>query len=86
MTKRELFKELEGYDDDAEVHFVYDYGDHWHTSIASPVDEADMGDIAWSDYHSDYKVVDAEEHDDDVANGHSIDREVKNVILLKAHG
>ena len=67
------------------VHFVYDYGDHLHTSVASPVDVAEMGDVAWSEYHSDYKVVDSEEHDDEVANGHTADREVKNVILLRAY-
>lgn len=85
MTKLELINDLEGFDDDAEVHFVYDYGDRHHTDVASVVGETEEGTIVWSEYHRDFKVVDAEDHDDDVAHGRSREREVKSVILLRAH-
>jgi hypothetical protein len=77
MLVRDLIELLEGYDADLEVHFQYNYGDHWRTQVAPSVDSVDMGIVKYSDYHRMHKVVevDFDEEDADEVEG-------KPVVLL----
>lgn len=62
MTVEELIAELQMMDPNAEVHFAYNYGDHWRTQVAPKVDSVELGNVKYSDYHRMPKVV---EYDDD---------------------
>ena len=72
MKVQELIKELQDRDPEASVHFVYNYGDHWHTHVAPEV--RGDGYVKHSDYHNMPKVV-----DDDVADD---DPKAEEVVLL----
>ena len=74
MKVKDLIKRLKGYDGDCEVHFSYDYGDHWHTEVAPKVKRLDYGEIGYSDYHSMDQVVKHADRDDF--------EEVKEVVVL----
>ena len=77
MTVEELINELKYMPQDAEVHFTYNYGDHWRTQVAPTVDSVEMGLVKYSDYHRMDKVVevDWDEEDADEVVG-------KPVVLL----
>ena len=64
MKVSELIEELKYMDPDAEVHFAYNYGDHWRTQVAPTVDRVDVGTVKYSDYHRMPKVVESEDDDD----------------------
>lgn len=64
MKVSELIEELKMMDQDAEVHFAYNYGDHWRTQVAPTVDRVDKGTVKYSDYHRMHKVVEEEDDDD----------------------
>lgn len=63
MKVAELIEALQNLDQDAEVHYAYNYGDHWRTTVAPVVSEVFEGVVKYSDYHSMHKLVD--EGDDD---------------------
>lgn len=65
MKVAELIEELKQMDQDAEVHFSYNYGDHWRTQVAPTVDRVDVGAVKYSDYHRMHKVVEYDAEDDD---------------------
>ena len=65
MTVDELIAELQSLPKDAEVHFAYNYGDHWRTQVAPTVDRVEVGQVKFSDYHRMPKVVEYDEYDDD---------------------
>ncbi len=67
MLVRDLIELLEGYDQDLEVHFQYNYGDHWRTQVAPSVDSVDMGVVKYSEYHRMPKVVEVDYDDEDEA-------------------
>ena len=77
MLVSELIEELQNMDPDAEVHFSYNYGDHWRTQVAPRVDSVDVGQVKYSDYHRMPKVVEHDYDDDDSTE----DNEVQVVIL-----
>ena len=56
MTVEELIEELKYMPQDAEVHFQYNYGDHWRTQVAPGVDTVEMGFVKYSSYHQMDKV------------------------------
>jgi len=58
MKVSQLIAQLQGMDQDAEVHFSYNYGDHWRTTVAPTVEQIDEACIKYSDYHRMHKVVD----------------------------
>ena len=64
MTVDELIAELQLMPKDAEVHFAYNYGDHWRTQVAPTVDNIEMGRVKFSDYHRMPKVVEDDGDDD----------------------
>ena len=77
LTVAELIEELKYMPQDAEVHFTYNYGDHWRTQVAPGVDTVEMGLVEYSDYHRMPKVVEPDyddEQDEDV--------EGKAVVLI----
>ena len=45
MTVQELINLLQWQDPDAEVHFAYNYGDHWRTEVAPKVGRVDEGAV-----------------------------------------
>ena len=65
MKVSELIELLQCEDRDAEVHFSYNYGDHWRTQVAPTVDSVETGFVTYSAYHSMDKVVDEEDFDYD---------------------
>jgi hypothetical protein len=77
MNVRDLIECLEGMDPEAEVHFEYNYGDHWRTQVAPKVSSVEMGLVQYSDYHRMDKVVepDWDEEDADEVDG-------KKVVLI----
>lgn len=74
MLVSDLIEMLQDMPQDAEVHFSYNYGDHWRTQVAPKVTEIYEGQVEYSDYHRMPKVV---EHDYDDEPSES-----KSVVLL----
>ena len=56
MLVEDLIEELKHLPMDMEVHFQYNYGDHWRTQVAPKVDVVEMGFVKYSDYHRMPKV------------------------------
>ena len=77
MQVKELIEMLKMEDQDAEVHFQYNYGDHWRTQVAPEVRSVYEGFVVNSDYHRMPKVVepDWDEEDADEVDG-------KQVVLI----
>ncbi len=57
MKVSDLIEALQGMDPNLEVHFQYNYGDHWRTQVAPSVGRVDMGFVKYSDYHRMDKLV-----------------------------
>jgi hypothetical protein len=72
MNVRELKELLETFDDDTKVRFSYDYGDHWHSRMATEVVTADFLPVEYSGYHDDY-VLSKEDMNEEQDNGNEID-------------
>ena len=81
MQVKELIELLQMEDQDAEVHFQYNYGDHWRTQVAPTVDRVETGFVKYSDYHRMHKLVDDEDFDCDEETGEPI-VEGKEVVLI----
>jgi hypothetical protein len=81
MKVAELIELLQMEDQDAEVHFSYNYGDHWRTQVAPTVDSVMTGRVVHSAYHSMDKVVDEEDFDYDEDTGEPV-VEGKEVVIL----
>jgi hypothetical protein len=81
MKVSELIELLEQQNPDAEVHFSYNYGDHWRTQVAPEVDSVETGMVEYSDYHSMDKVVDSEDdvYDDETGE---LNSDVRKVVIL----
>ena len=77
MLVADLIEELKHMPQDAEVHFQYNYGDHWRTQVAPTVDSVEMGLVKYSQYHSMDKVVEPDWDNEDAD-----DVEGKPVVLL----
>ena len=65
MNVAQLIEQLQDMPQDAEVHFQYNYGDHWRTQVAPSVDSIEMGLVKYSDYHRMDKVVEPDWDDED---------------------
>ena len=61
MKVAQLIEELQMMDQEAEVHFAYNYGDHWRTTVAPRIDNISEGYVKFSDYHRMDKLVDEED-------------------------
>jgi hypothetical protein len=79
MLVEDLIEELKQMPMDAEVHFQYNYGDHWRTQVAPRVDSVEMGFVVHSDYHRMPKVVEPDYEDEE---DNMDDIEGKPVVLI----
>jgi hypothetical protein len=80
MKVAELVEMLGYMDQDAEVHFAYNYGDHWRTQVAPKVDNVEQGVVEYSSYHSMDKIVDDEDCYDEETGDYKAD--VRKVVVL----
>ena len=81
MRVKDLIEALEEMDQNAEVHFQYNYGDYWRTQVAPTVDSVAGGVVAYSDYPNMHKVVneDREYEDEDEEEERKF---VQQVVIL----
>ena len=61
MQVKDLIEQLRSMNPEAEVHFSYNYGDHWRTEVAPTVDSVTEGVVKYSDYHGMDKLMDEDE-------------------------
>ena len=80
MKVSELIELLQMEDSEAEVHFSYNYGDHWRTQVAPEVRDVQVGYVKFSDYHSMDKLVGDDDFDYD-DNGEPVVEGKQGVIL-----
>lgn len=57
MTVADLIAELQDMPQDLPVRFAYNYGDHWHTTVAASVKSVEVGATEHSDYHDMHKCI-----------------------------
>jgi hypothetical protein len=77
MNVKELRELLEGFDDNTEVLFQYNYGDHWRTQVAAPVDKVEEGKVIPSPYHNMDRVLDEDDEQEDEPSP-----DERNVVLI----
>ena len=80
MKVQDLIELLQGENPEAEVHFQYNYGDHWRTQVAPTVDSVAVGYVKFSDYHRMHKVTEDEE--DIYLEDGERDEDVKEVVII----
>jgi hypothetical protein len=80
MKVSQLIEQLQGMNPEAEVHYAYNYGDHWRTEVAPKVDRVDEGVVEFSDYHRMDKMVDYEDCWDEETGDYRTD--VRRVVVL----
>jgi len=69
MQVKELIEILGRYDQEADVHFAYGYGDHWRTTVAPAISQVFDGVVEYSDYHRMDKLVEDEDcYDEDTGD------------------
>jgi hypothetical protein len=80
MNVKELIEQLECMNPEAEVHFAYNYGDHWRTEVSPRVERVHQGIVEYSDYHQMDKLVE----DDDCYDEETGDyrQDVRKVVVL----
>jgi len=61
MQVFQLIERLMDLDPNAEVHFSYNYGDHWHTEVAPTVGSVEEGVVKYSEYHLMDQLMDENE-------------------------
>jgi hypothetical protein len=65
MQVKELIEQLQDMDPEADVHFAYNYGDHWRTEVAPKVCRVDEGVVEYSEYHRMDKIANEDYDDED---------------------
>jgi len=79
MKVSELIELLSDMDQDANVHFCYDYNDYWRTTVAPEVGQVFEADITYSEYHRMPKLVeDASRY----ADNWDADATLNNVVVI----
>lgn len=80
LTVKELIEQLSYMDQDAYVHFSYNYGDHWRTQVAPVVCNVSEGFVKHSDYHRMDKLLD----EDDVYDEETGDapEDARRVVII----
>ena len=69
MQVKELIEILGRYDQEADVHFAYGYGDHWRTQVAPAISQVFDGVVEYSDYHQMDKLIEDEDcYDEDTGD------------------
>jgi len=80
MKVSELIEILGRYNQDVEVHFSYNYGDHWRTEVAPAICQVHDGVVEYSEYHRMDKMVDDEDCYDEDTGDYKAD--VRKVVVL----
>ena len=80
MKVSQLIEQLGYMDRDAEVHYSYCYGDHWHTEVAPRVDSIEQGVVEYSEYHRMDKMVGDEDCYNEDTGDYKAD--VRKVVVL----
>ena len=80
MKVSELIEILGRYNQDVEVHFSYNYGDHWRTEVAPAICQVHDGVVEYSDYHQMDKMVDDEDCYDEETGDYKTD--VRKVVVI----
>ena len=83
MQVFQLIEQLMDLDPNAEVHFSYNYGDHWRTEVAPKVGRVDEGAVVYSEYHRMDKILDADgdcEFDDE--GREIVDESTRRVVVV----
>jgi hypothetical protein len=75
-------EQLKYLDPNTEVHFSYNYGDHWRTEVAPKVSSVSEGVVEFSDYHRMDKLVTDEEDCYDEETG-DYKADVRKVVVLE---
>jgi len=82
MLVKELIESLQYMDQDSEVHFAYNYGDHWRTEVAPKVGRVDEGAVVYSDYHRMDKMVEDDGDLDEETGEERVDETLRRVVVL----
>ena len=83
MKVHELIEELGNYDPNQEVHFSYNYGDHWRTIVAPSVEIVEKGKVTYSDYHQmDQLVIDKEDNEEEDDQESAPSTTARSVVVL----
>lgn len=69
MLVSQLIEQLQDMPQDAEVHFTYNYGDHWRTQVAPKARSVYTSAVEYSDYHRMPKLVDEDYDSDEPSSG-----------------
>ena len=83
MQVKELIEMLQHMNQDADVHFAYNYGDHWRTEVAPKVGRVDEGAVVYSEYHRMDKMLEDDgdcEFDDE--GNERLDETLRRVVVL----
>lgn len=80
MQVKELIEQLECMNPEAEVHFSYNYGDHWRTEVAPKVERVHQGIVEFSDYHRMDKLVEDEDCYDEDTGDYKAD--IRRVVVI----
>jgi hypothetical protein len=80
MQVKELIEILKNYDQEADVHFAYGYGDHWRTQVAPAVSQVFDGVVEYSDYHQMDKLVEDEDCYDEETGDYKAD--IRKVVVI----
>ena len=78
MKKQDLIAQLSCFDDEDDICLAFPSGDYWGRVLAKEVSEVSTEQVAWSDYHNSYKLVDEE----DIEKGYYEKEDLKKVIVL----
>ena len=81
MKVSELIDILGRYDQDVEVHFSYNYGDHWRTEVAPAICQVSDGVVEFSEYHRMDKLVTDEDECYDEETG-DYKQDVRKVVVI----
>ena len=82
MTVQELIEQLGYMDPNAEVHFAYNYGDHWRTEVAPKVGRIDEGAVVYSAYHRMDKIAEDDTDFDEDTGEEIVDETLRRVVVL----
>jgi len=80
MQVSQLIEMLGFMDPEAEVHFAYNYGDHWRTQVAPKVDSVGERVVEYSSYHSMDKIVEDDDCYDEETGDYA--EGVRKVVVL----
>jgi len=83
MLVKELIEQLECMNPEADVHFAYNYGDHWRTEVAPKLSRVDEGAVVYSEYHRmDRMLEDTGDADFDDEGNEVLDETLRRVVVL----